>query len=63
MSDTSSKPRRHVETRIDHHSDEWFVATSTDGVGWTPVNVPFPSEEAARRVAVAIRVGALARFE
>jgi hypothetical protein len=59
----SNRPRPSVETRIDQHSDQWFVATSTDGVGWTPVNVPFPSKEAAQRVAVAIRVGVLARFE
>jgi hypothetical protein len=60
--------RPRVETRIDF--DEFagdggmfFVTTSTDGVGWYRVNVPFPTEEAAKWVAVAIRVGALARFE
>jgi hypothetical protein len=58
-----SYERPRVETRVDEHEGMFFVATSTDGVAWYPVNVPFPSREAAKRVAVAIRVAALARFE
>ena len=60
---------RQIETRVefDHFAGEdgmFFVCTSTDGgFGWSRLAVPFPTMDAARRVAAAIRVGVLTRFE
>ena len=45
----------HVRTKRDEWDDSWTVVTSLGGRQWWSVGVRFASEEAAERVAAAIR--------